>query len=150
MSKNNLVDKIKEGVSVQEMEDFVRKYTVEVFTVLAIFIGAISSIYDFFTGPGLTIFFTALGTIVSVIFPVSSGRKLKRFYSLVLKQDKTTEIIIGCVKIVIALFIPFAYFGLLGLLAGTSYHYYIRHSQIIEENAMHHSSGGSRRGEEHE
>ena len=45
--------------------------------------------------------------------------------------------VLGGVKIVIALFLPFVYFGFLGLLAGSSYHYYIRHSQIVEENKPH-------------
>jgi hypothetical protein len=44
-----------------------------------------------------------------------------------------TQIIIGIVKIIVALFIPFIFFGVMGLLAGTSYHYYTRHAQITGE-----------------
>lgn len=128
------MDKIKEGVSVQEVEDFARKYTLEVFSVLAIVIASISSMYDFFTGPKLTIVFITVGLILGVFFPAPVERGLKQFYSFSYKQEKMTQMIIGCVKIVIGLFIPFIIFGAVGLLAGTSYHYYTRHAQVMGEN----------------
>jgi hypothetical protein len=128
------MDKIKEGVSVQEVEDFARKYTLEVFSVLAIVIASISSMYDFFTGPKLTIVFITVGLILGVFFPAPVERGLKQFYSFSYKQEKMTQMIIGCVKIVVGLFIPFIIFGAVGLLAGTSYHYYTRHAQVMGEN----------------
>ena len=129
-----LIDKIKEGVSVQEVEDFARKYTTEVFTVLTILIGSVSSMYDFFTGPKMTIGFIAIGVILGIFFPAPIEKGLKQFYNFAYKQEKTTQMILGLVNIVIGLFIPFVLFGFLGLLAGTSYHYYTRHAQIMGEN----------------
>lgn len=149
MNKKNFGNKLKEGVSVQEIEEFARKHTTEVFSVLALIIGAISSTFDFFTGPGWTIFFTALGAIVAIFFPAPIEKGLKQLYSFTFKQEKTTEIILGGVKIVIAIFVPFLYFGLLGLLAGTSFHYYIRHAQIMSENRPSRSYR-SPSGEEHD
>ncbi len=128
------MDKIKEGVSVQEVEDFARKYTTEVFSVLAIVIGSISSMYDFFTGPKLTIVFIAIGVVLGIFFPAPVEKGLKQFYSFSYKQEKTTQMILGLVKVVVGLFIPFVLFGFMGLLAGTSYHYYTRHAQIMSEN----------------
>lgn len=149
MDKNKFTEKLKEGVSVQEIEDFARKHTTEVFSVLALIIGAISSTFDFFTGPGWTIIFTALGAIVGVFFPAPVEKALKQLYSFTLKQEKTTEIILGGVKIIIAIFIPFIYFGLIGLLAGTSYHYYLRHAQIMNENKPTRNRRGAS-GDEHD
>lgn len=134
MSKNKLVDKFKEGVSVQELQGFASRHTTEAFTILALIIGAVSSSYDFFTGPKLTIFFFTIGALVAIIFPVPIEKGLKQLYSLIFKQEKTTEVIFGVVKIVVAIFIPFLYFGFLGLMAGSSYHYYVRHAQIMTEN----------------
>jgi len=145
MAKNKLVDKIKDGVSVQEMEDFARKYTTEVFTVLALVIAAISSMFDYFTGPKLTIIFLTIGTLLGIFFPAPVEKGLKQLYSFTFKQEKMTQVVIGVVKIIIAIFIPFVLFGIVGLLAGTSYHYYTRHAQIIEENKPsrpHHRSSG--------
>jgi hypothetical protein len=144
-----LMDKIKEGVSVQEVEDFARKYTTEVFSVLAIAIGAISSMYDFFTGPKMTIFFIAVGVILGVFFPAPVERGLKQFYSFSFKQEKTTQMVLGIVKVIVGLFIPFFLFGFMGLLAGTSYHYYTRHAQIMSENKPRKPSRSSS-GDEHD
>ena len=149
MAKNKLVDKLKEGVSVHELEGFASKHTTEVFSAIAIIIGAISSSYDFFTGPKLTILFLALGALVALFFPAPVEKGLKQLYSFTFKQEKMTEIILGAVKIVIAIFIPFLYFGLLGLLAGTSYHYYIRHAQIMSQNPPS-TSRRSEVGDEHD
>lgn len=131
MNKNKFTDKLKEGVSVKEIEEFTRKHTTEVFMVLALIIATASSCWDFFTGPRLTIFFMALGSAIAVLFPVQIDRGLKRLYGFAFKQEKTTQIIIGAVKIVIAIFIPFLFFGILGLLAGSSYHYYVRQADIM-------------------
>ena len=144
-----LMDKIKEGVSVQEVEDFARKYTTEVFSVLAIIIASISSMYDFFTGPRFTIIFIAVGVILGVFFPAPVEKGLKQFYSFSFKQEKMTQMILGFVKIVVGLFIPFILFGFIGLLAGTSYHYYTRQAQIMSESRPpkpHHTTPG----EEHD
>lgn len=143
------MDKIKEGVSVQEMEDFARKYTTEVFSVLAIIIGSISSMYDFFTGPKFTIVLTAIGVILGVFFPAPVEKSLKQYYSFSYKQEKMTQVILGIVLIIISIFIPFILFGAVGLLAGTSYHYYTRHAQIMSENRpQKHNRPSS--GEEHD
>lgn len=134
MSKNKFMDKLKEGVSVQEVEDFARKYSIEVFTVVAIVIGAFSSMFDFFTGPSLTILFTAIGVVLGIFFPAPVEKGLKQFFGFTFKQEKSTQLILGAVKIVVGIFIPFLLFGFIGLLAGTSYHYYTRHAQIVSEN----------------
>lgn len=144
-----LMDKIKEGVSVQEVEDFARKYTTEVFSVLAIVVAAISSMYDFFTGPKMTIIFLVIGVVVGIFFPAPVEKGLKQFYSFSYKQEKATQMIMGLVKVVVGLFIPFIFFGFMGLLAGTSYHYYTRHAQIMNENRPTKGYKGAS-GEEHD
>lgn len=135
MSKADLSEKWKKGVSFQQLEDFARSHTQEVFSTLALFVGAISSIFDFFTGAHWSIFFIGLGAIIGIVAPIATEKKLRYLYDFLLQQEKTTQMILGGVKIVIAIFLPFIYFGFLGLLAGTSYHFYVRHAQIIEENS---------------
>jgi hypothetical protein len=149
MDKDKFTKKLKEGVSVQEIENFARKHTTEMFTVLALFIGSISSAWGFFTGPKMTILFLALGTILGIFFPAPVERGLKQLYAFSYKQEKMTQMVLGIVKIVVALFIPFLLFGVFGLLAGTSYHYYTRHAQIGESNKP---QGKSHRpsGDEHD
>jgi hypothetical protein len=144
-----LMDKIKEGVSVEEVETFARKYSTEVFAVLAVLIGAISSGMDFFTGPKIAIFFALIGMGLGVFFPVVIERSLKKFFGFANAQEKTTQFIIGGVQILVSLIVPFIIFGAVGLLAGTSYHYYVRHAEIMSANKPHKSSHKAS-GDEHD
>lgn len=118
----------------QEIEHFVKNHTSAIFAAVAIFVGAISSIFDFFTGPAMTLLFLGLGAIVALAFPVPMEKTAKKVFLFTSKQEKTVQIVLGCLKVVVALFVPFVFFGFIGVLAGCSYHYYIRHGQIIEEN----------------
>lgn len=119
-------EKLKEGVSVHEIEEFARKHTVEAFAILAIVIAAISSMFDFFTGPGWSVLFTALGMVCAVFFANRFESGVKTCYQFLHKQEKFTQIVLGIVKIVLALFVPFVIFCGIGVLAGTAYHYYVR------------------------
>lgn len=146
-NKNKFSEKLKEGFSVQELEGLARKHTTEVFSVLALIIAGVSSIFDFFTGAGMSIVFLTIAAILAIFFPAPVEKGLKQLYHFTYKQEKTTEIILGAVKIVVALFIPFLYFGLVGLLAGSSFHYYIRHAQVTTGNTSKNHKGS---GESHD
>ncbi len=143
------MDKFKEGVSVQEVEDFARKYTTESFLVLAIVIASISSMYDFFIGPKLAILFLAIGLILGVFFPVPVEKKLKQYYNFYYRQEKINQYVLSGVQIVVSLFLPFIIFGCIGLLGGTSYHYYTRHAQVMDENRPNKHNRGGNSGDEH-
>lgn len=122
----NLLNKFKSGISTQQMEDFAHKYTPEVFGICALFVGTISSLFDFFTNSNWSILFFAVGTILGIVFAADVEMKLRRIYHFISNQDKTTEMILGGIKIVVALFLPFLFFGFLGLFAGTSYRHHLR------------------------
>ena len=114
----------------------------EVFTVTALVIGAISSAFDFFTGPKFTIFLFTLGAILGIFFPSPIERGIKRLSSFFYKQEKITQIIVGAMETIVAIFIPFVLFGILGLLAGTAYHYYARIAERHEGNPSSHTRQG--------
>lgn len=132
MDDKKFGNKIKEGVSVQEIEKFARKYTTEVFLILAVLIGTISSIFDFFTGARLSIIFAGLGAIASLAFPEKIKTFHKKIAKFVLKKEKTSQIIFGIIRIAIALFIPFLLFAELGLLSGLTFHSLEKESQKEE------------------
>ena len=113
-----------------EVEKFARKHVTESFTAAAILIGALSSWGQLFIGGrGLSILFISLGTIAGVYFPSYIDSWIKRLYMFLAGEKKMAEILVGVLKIAVALFIPFIYFGFLGLLAGSAYHYYTRVAQ---------------------
>ena len=122
--KSSISEKIKDGVSVHELETFARKYTVETFVILSIIIAAISSTASFFMSAGWSLVFAGLGAIVSLALPEKVRKIEKLYFKFVTKQEKSSQIAIGIVQIAVALFIPFVVFAQVGLLSGISFHHY--------------------------
>lgn len=145
MSKKNKI--LKDGVSVQEIENFARKYMNEVFSVLALIVATISSIFDFFTGAGWSLVFAGIFAIVAIIFPDQIERGLKKVYKILSKDEKSTQIILGIVRLVIAIFVPFILFGFIGLLSGISYHIHI--SKASHSDHSDHEHKGPSDDQEH-
>jgi CBS domain containing-hemolysin-like protein len=128
------MDKLKDGVSVKELENFARRYMTEGFLILAIIIATLSSIFDFFTGAGWSVFFAGLGIIVSVAFPEHILKMIKPLNQFIKKQEKTVQIIVGIVRLIFAIFIPFIIFAEAGLLAGLAYHKFPHDGIYSKEN----------------
>ncbi len=134
MDKDKFTQKIKEGISMQEIENFVKNNTMAIFSVVAVFVAMISSNFHFFTGSTFSIFCLSIAAIATVIFPIPMEKLLKIVFHFTSNQEKTTQMVLGGIKILAGLFVPFVYFAFLGIMAGSSYHYYIRHGQIVESN----------------
>ena len=122
-----MADKLKEGVSIKELENFARKYTNEAFLIVALIIATLSSILDFFTGPVWTIGLAGVGAIVSLAFPDRVLKFEKKLFQFLSKQEKTTQLVIGIVRIVLSIFVPFVLFVELGLLSGIAFHLIPKH-----------------------
>lgn len=120
--KEKLTDRFKEGVSVEEIEKFARKYTNEVFIILSLIIATISSIFGFFTGPSWSVFFMGLLTIIGLAMPDQVGAFVKKIIKLQSRAEKTLMVVIGIARIIFAIFIPFILFAELGILAGYAFH----------------------------
>jgi O-antigen/teichoic acid export membrane protein len=115
-------DKFKEGISMQELENFARKYTNEVFMIGALLLAALSSMLSLFTGPSWSIGALVLAFILCVAFPERFIKYQRKLLSLALKEDKTTKYIVGGIRLALGLFLPFVLFAEAGMLAGSAYH----------------------------
>lgn len=116
------MNKVKEQLS--EVERFTRKHTTETLTAIAILVGAFSAWAHLFAGTlAWSIILMAIGAILGVFFPNQVDQCIKKIYSFS-GEKKIGEMIAEIVKIAVALFLPFIYFGFLGLMAGVAYHYY--------------------------
>lgn len=120
--KPSIADKLKEGVSVDEMQHFFRKYLSESFIILAIIIATISSTFDFFMKPGWSLFMITIGAVISIGLPDKTHFWQRKWFIFLHKQEKFTQIIIGSVRLAVALFIPMIIFAELGLLSGIAFH----------------------------
>ena len=71
---------------------------------------------------GWSLFFAGLGAIIGIALPDQVGKFLKKMLKIQSKADKSTIVIVGVVRLIVAIFIPFIIFAEMGLLAGYAFH----------------------------
>ena len=111
------MDGNKKGVSVKEIEEFTKKHRYEVFFCALFVLTCIFSLVGHFGG-GWSIFFGMGGAVLGVIFPSKTESFLKMIFKFIFKQDKTIQIVLGAVSLVLAIFVPFIIFLVVGLISG--------------------------------
>ena len=107
----------KKGVSVKEIEEFTKKHRYEVFFCALFLLSCIFGIVGYFNA-SWNIFCTMAGGILGVIFPTKVESFLKMIFNFVFGQDKTIQIVLGVVALILAIFIPFVIFLVVGLIGG--------------------------------
>ena len=114
-------EKKKEGVSVREIENFAKKHYFELFFCI-LFI--LASLFSFvFWGPGWSVMLAGAGGVIAVFFTGKVEFMSKKVHHFVFKQDRTVQIVLAVVALVIAILLPPLVFFSVGLHAGKSmYH----------------------------
>ncbi|MBS0604738.1 MAG: hypothetical protein JSS60_06850 [Verrucomicrobia bacterium] len=115
-------NKSKEGVSVKEIEEFTKKHRFEVFFCLAFVLAC------FFTfvmwGPGWSVVAAAVGAILGILLSGKVTHFSKMVFQFIFKHEQTTQLVLGIVFLILAIFIPPLYFLLLGLHGGKDMHHW--------------------------
>ena len=112
--------KLKEGVTVQELENFGKKYHIEIF--LAFYFVVATLLTFIFYGAGWSIFFGGIGAIVGIWIPKKVEKTFQSIFRYIFNQEKTTKIVLGAVGVVVAFFIPPLIFFFLGMAGGEALH----------------------------
>ncbi len=107
--------KIKEGVSIKEIEGFTKKHRFEVFFCLAFLL---SCFFSFVFFSGWNVILMAIGGILGILFPEKIDSGLKRCSSFFLKQEDLTQLVLGIAGLIVAIFLPILTFFTLGLCGG--------------------------------
>ena len=110
-------NKTKEGVSVKEIEDFAKKHRFEVFFCLLFVLACIFGVIGHFKS-GWSIILTGVGAILSIVFPDKVEGLLSKAFGFAFKQDMTIQIVLGVVSLIIAIFLPFVIFFIVGCFGG--------------------------------
>lgn len=110
----------KEGVSIQEIENFGKKYWFELFFVLCFLLATLFSFIIF--GPAWSMILAGVGGILGVSFPKKVEHAVKAVFQFIFKQEKTTNLIFCIVGILISCILPPLVFLALGLIGGTGVH----------------------------
>ncbi len=111
------MDGNKKGVSVKEIEEFTKKHRYEVFFCALFVLTCIFSLVGHFGG-GWSIFFGMGGAVLGSIFPSKTESFLRMVFKFIFKQDKTIQIVLGAVSLILAIFVPFIIFLVVGLIGG--------------------------------
>lgn len=131
----NMGDEKKEGVTVQQIENFGKKHRIEIFFCIALIL---ASCFSFpFYGPAWSIYAAGLGGAVAVWIPKHVGRIVLATMHFCLKQQRVTRIVIAVIGIVFSIFLPPVVFLCLGVVAGRSLH---RHAIDAMKISDHHDS----------
>jgi hypothetical protein len=112
----------KKGVSVKEIEEFTKKHRYEVYFCLLFLVACIFGITGGYVRPAWNIFFAMAGGILGVIFPSKTESLVKMVFHFIFKQEKTIQIVLGVVGLILAIFVPFVIFFVLGLIGGRVMH----------------------------
>ncbi len=111
-------EKKKEGVSVKELENYAKKHRFEIFFCILFILASLFTLI--FWGPTISIFLAGIGGIISVLLPEKIEHLSRKFSAMAFKQQGTTQLIIGIVALIVAIFLAPIIFLLMGLHAGKS------------------------------
>jgi hypothetical protein len=119
-----------DGISVSEIEEYAKKNKFPVAIALGILLACLFSI--FLTMTKLSIIVLTIGALVGVFMPGKITFFLKKMYSFIGKQEKTTQLVVGIVFLILSIFFPPATFALMGLHSGKD----MRHLMMEESHPM--------------
>ena len=111
------MDGNKEGVSVKQIEEFAKKHRFEVFFCLMFGLACLFGVIGYF-GPRWSLLSVAVGGILAVIFQDNVTGLLKKMVQFIFKCEKTVQIILGIVILILAIFLPVLIFLITGLAGG--------------------------------
>ena len=106
----------KEGVSVQDLENFSKKYRFEIFFLLYFILATFFSFIIF--SAGWSIYLGGLGAVLGVWLPEKVEKLSRGLFHFVFKQEKMTQIVLAVVGIIVSIFLPPLIFLCVGLLGG--------------------------------
>lgn len=109
-------NKMKEGVSIKQIEGFARKHKFEVFLCITL---ALACFFSFIMWGVVLAMMTAIaGAIISILIPAKTAQLSKKICQFALKQEQTTQIVLAIVTFILAICIPPLIFLSLGLHGG--------------------------------
>lgn len=111
----------KDSVSVKEVEEFTKKYKLEVLFCLSFILACLFSFVFFGTGWGIVL--ASIGGIIGVVLASRVELFIKKTFQFVFKQEKLTQLVLAICWLVISIFVPPLVFLMVGLYGGKSlYH----------------------------
>ncbi|NGX39802.1 MAG: hypothetical protein KR126chlam1_01135 [Chlamydiae bacterium] len=109
-------EKKKDGMSVKELEGYAQKHRYEIFFCLLFVLASLFTLV--FWGAELSVLLAGAGGIISILMPEKIHNFSKSMSSKISKMEKTTQMIVGIVALIVAIFLAPLVFLVIGLHAG--------------------------------
>ncbi len=124
--------KIREGVSIQELENFGKKYHFEILFVLYFLLATLLNFLWKGFGTTWSIFLTGIGGILGSWFSKKIEKAAQSAFQFINKQEKITRLILAIAGALISFFLPPVIFFLTGLMGGAGIN---RISHLFEKSS---------------
>jgi len=111
-------EKKKEGMTVKELEGYAKRHRFEIFFCSLFILASLFTLI--FWGPTLSILLAGIGGIISSLFSDKLEGFARKMAGTFLKKEGTTQIIVGIIALIVAIFLAPLVFLLIGLHAGKS------------------------------
>ena len=119
----------KEGFSVKEIEQFAKRHRFEVFFCLVFLLTCIFGIMGTFRS-GWSIFLGMVGAVLGTLLSAKTGPLMEKAIHFIFRQDKTIQIVFAVVALILAVFLPFIIFLIIGIMGGLAIHKMISNSSL--------------------
>ena len=133
-------NKLKDGVSVAELEAFAKRHGCELFFTLYIVLATLLTF--FFFGAAWSVIFGGIGGILGLIFPCRVALSMKASCRFLSKQESVTKIVLAVVGAVISFFLSPLLFFYLGLMGGASIHHIAVRPCCTQDKSCQSQDGG--------
>ena len=127
---DNMDEEKKDGVSVQQIENFGKRFHIEIFFTIIFILASFFSMVLY--SHGWSIFGLGVGGVVGVWIPKHIGKIAHATFGFCHRQQKVTVIVIAVVGVILSIFLPPLIFICAGLMAGRSFH---RHAHEAGHNS---------------
>ena len=107
--------KLKDGVSVKEIEHFAKKHRFEMFFCLALLL---ARFINFIFLSGWSPILAGIGGILGVLLAEPMENFFKRAAMFIYKQEDITQLVLGIAGLVLSIFLPMITFLILGVAGG--------------------------------
>ncbi len=115
-------NKSKDGVSVKEIEAFTKKHRFEVFFCLIFVLACFFSFVMW--GPGWSVVGAAIGAVIGILLSGKVAHFSKAVFQFVFKHEDITQLVLGILCLILAIFIPPLFFLILGMHGGKDMHHF--------------------------
>ncbi len=111
-------EKKKEGVSVKEIEGYAKKHRFEIFFCILFILASLFTLI--FWGAMLSIFLAGIGAIIAVFMPSKVEHLAHKMAHGLLGKEGMTQLVVGILALIVAIFLAPLVFLWLGLHGGRS------------------------------